>query len=122
MGLARLAVLTGEERYREAAEAIVRLVGNLAVQHPAAFAHLLVAFDLLTEAPAEVVVAGPRPDLLAVVRQRWLPRAVVAWGERYPSPLWEGREDGRAYVCRDYACGLPADDPAELARQLAEVP
>ena len=99
----------------------MRLVGNLAVQHPAAFAHLLVAFDLLTEAPAEVVVAGSRPDLLAVVRQRWLPRAVVAWGERYPSPLWDGREDGRAYVCRDYACGLPADDPAELTRQLVEL-
>ena len=122
LGLARLAALTGEERYRQAAEAIVRLVGNLAVEHPLAFAHLLVALDLLTEPPVEVVVAGQRPDLLSVVHDRWLPRAVVAWGERYPSPLWEGRDDGRAYVCRNYACGLPAEDPAELVRQLADLP
>jgi uncharacterized protein YyaL (SSP411 family) len=119
VALARLAALTGEERYRASAEAIVRLVGRLAVQHPAAFAHLLVAVDLLTEAPVEVVVPGSPADLLAVVQGRWLPRAVVAWGERYPSPLWEGREEGRAYVCRDYACGLPASEPAELAAQLA---
>ena len=47
------------------------------------------------------------------------PGRVLAWGERYDSPLWEGRADGAAYVCRDYACGLPADDPHALAAQLA---
>ncbi len=44
---------------------------------------------------------------------------MLAWGERYDSPLWEGRDDGRAYVCRDYACQLPAADAATLAAQLA---
>jgi uncharacterized protein YyaL (SSP411 family) len=121
LGLVRLAALTGEERYRAAAESIGRLAGGLAVQHPSAFAHLLVAVDLLTQPPSEVVVAGSRPDLLAVVRERWRPRSVVAWGERFDSPLWEGRDDGRAYVCRAYACQLPATDPAERASQLASV-
>jgi uncharacterized protein YyaL (SSP411 family) len=118
VALARLATLTGEERYRSAAEGIARLIGGLAVQHPGAFAHMLVALDLLTEPPVEVVVTGERPDLLAVVQGRWLPRAVVAWGEPYPSPLWEGRVEGRAYVCRNYACQLPAKEPAALAAQL----
>ena len=45
--------------------------------------------------------------------------AVLAWGERYDSPLWAGREDGAAYVCRDYACQLPATDPDTLRAQLA---
>ena len=40
---------------------------------------------------AEVVVTGDRPDLVDVVRRRYLPAAVLAWGEAYPSPLWEGR-------------------------------
>jgi uncharacterized protein YyaL (SSP411 family) len=118
VALARLATLTGEERYRSAAEGIARLIGGLAVQHPGAFAHMLVALDLLTEPPVEVVVTGDRPDLLAVVQGRWLPRAVVAWGEPYPSPLWEGRDEGRAYVCRNYACQLPAAEPAALTAQL----
>jgi uncharacterized protein YyaL (SSP411 family) len=37
-------------------------------------------------------------------------------------PLLEGRRavggQATAYVCRNYACDLPATDPATLARQL----
>ncbi|HKA85802.1 MAG TPA: thioredoxin domain-containing protein, partial [Acidimicrobiales bacterium] len=118
VGLLRLAALTGEGRYRERAERILRLTGSLASQHPTAFGHLLAAVDLAVHGIDEVVVAGERPDLVEVVHDRFLPAAVLAWGERYPSPLWDGREDGRAYVCRNYACRLPAEDPAGLAAQL----
>ena len=41
--------------------------------------------------------------------ERWRPEVVLAWGEPYASPLWEGRRDGLAYVCRDYACEAPQD-------------
>ena len=44
---------------------------------------------------------------------------MLAWGEPYDSPLWEGRRDGFAYVCRDYACQVPADSAEVLAGQLA---
>jgi hypothetical protein len=66
----------------------------------------------------EVVVAGHRPDLLSAVRRRFEPTAVVAWGERSRSPLWEGRQDGLAYVCRHYACREPAAGPEVLESQL----
>ena len=118
VALLRLAALTGEDRYRERAEGILRLTGSLATQHPTAFGHLLAAVDLAARGIDEVVVAGERPDLVDVLHGRYLPGAVLAWGERYPSPLWEGRDDGRAYVCRNYACRLPAEDPAALAAQL----
>jgi uncharacterized protein YyaL (SSP411 family) len=76
------------------------------------------AVDLAAAGITEVVVAGDRPDLLEAVRSSWRPRVVLAWGERYDSPLWEGREDGRAYVCQNYACQLPATDAEALAAQL----
>jgi uncharacterized protein YyaL (SSP411 family) len=88
------------------------------VEHPTAFGHLLAAVDLAVGGTTEVVVAGDRPDLLAAVRSRYLPSAVLAWGERTGGPLWEGRDDGRAYVCHDYACQLPAESPEALAPQL----
>ena len=119
MGLLRLAALTGDARYREHGEAIVRLLGTLAVEHPTAFGHLLAAADLVARGTTEIVVAGDRPDLLDVVRSAFRPTAVLAWGERYPSPLWDGREDGRAYVCQGYACQLPAADVETLVAQLA---
>ncbi len=118
VGLLRLAALTDEPRYREAGEIVVRLVGPLAVQHPTAFGHVLAALDLLVRGTTEVVVAGDRGDLVAAVHRRYLPNAVLAWGERYDSPLWSGRDDGRAYVCQRYACQLPAADVETLEAQL----
>ena len=63
-------------------------------------------------------MAGDRPDLVAEVQHHFLPSAVLAWGERYETPLWEGRDDDRAYVCSNYACQLPARTVEELSSQL----
>ena len=118
VALLRLAALTGEERYREHADAVLALFAPLAGSAPAAFAHLLGALDLHHHGLSEVVVAGDRPDLVDEVQRRYLPSTVLAWGERYDSPLWEGREDAKAYVCRNYTCQLPADTVEALAAQL----
>ena len=87
------------------------------MEHPTAFAHLLQAADFL-ESSREIAVAGDRPDLVRAVQERYLPDAVLAWGERYASPLWEGRDDGRAYVCERFACRTPATTVDELLAQL----
>jgi hypothetical protein len=120
-GLIRLAALTGEMRYQDRAEAIVRMLAEPAGRHPMAFGHLLSALDLLTDGPVEVVVTGDRSDLVALVTAAYLPTVVLAWGERYASPIWEGREDGKAYVCRNFACLAPVTDADALAAQLADV-
>ncbi len=118
VALLRLAALTDDQRYREHAEQILGLFGPLAGGAPAAFAHLLAALDLHLGGTTEVVVSGDRPDLVAEVQRRYLPSAVLAWGEPYPSPLWDGRDGDRAFVCRHYACQLPAETVDELAAQL----
>jgi hypothetical protein len=119
LALARLAALTGEDRFGAVARRIVARLGDVALQHPTAFANLLAAADVLARPPLEVVVSGDRPDLVGVAHRRWLPGAVLAWGERTGSPLWEGREDGLAYVCEAYACRRPAGTVEELEAQLA---
>ncbi len=119
VALLRLAALTGEDRYRNHADQILRLTGPLAARHPTAFGHLLAALDLAVHGIDEIVVTGDRPALVALVQRSYLPGAVLAWGERYDSPLWAGRADGAAHVCRGYACRLPATDPGTLAEQLA---
>ncbi|MGK2948280.1 MAG: hypothetical protein ACSLFP_06885 [Acidimicrobiales bacterium] len=120
VGLLRLAALTDDHRYREAGEAVVRLLGAMAVEHPTAFGHVLAAVDLVARGTTEVVIPGDRPDLVAAVHRRHLPNAVLAWGERYDSPLWEGRDDDRGYVCQGYTCQLPAHDVATLEGQLGD--
>ena len=119
--LLRLAALTGEPTYQSRAENIVSLLAEPAGRHPMAFGNLLCALDLVAAGPVEVAVTGERPDLVTVVQGRYLPNAVLTWGERYESPLWEAREDGKAYVCRNYACLVPASDPETLLSQLTSV-
>ena len=106
-------------RYTEQARGVVDLIGELLTRHPSAFAHTVLTADLLARGATEVVITGERLDLLAEYRCGWRPDAVLAWGEPTDSPLWTGREPNRAYVCREYACRVPADDAATLAGQLA---
>ncbi|MDP8923876.1 MAG: thioredoxin domain-containing protein [Chloroflexota bacterium] len=129
--LQRLALLTGEERYRQAAEGALRLLATTAAQHPTGFGRLLSAVDFALGSPKEIAVIG-QPDaadtlrLLRVVFDRFLPNRVVAAaapGAIPPSiPLLEGRDarDGRAtaYVCQNYTCQAPVTSPEELAAQL----
>ena len=123
VGLLRLAALTDDDGYRERADAIVRLLAVPAGRAPTAFGNLLHAFEIQVLGTTEIVVTGDRPDLVRAVQRRWLPESVLAWGTPTSSPLWEGRTetgaDGRAYVCRGYVCGLPADDVDTLTAQLA---
>ena len=86
--------------------------GDLLVRHPTAFAHTVLAADLLMEGWTEVVITGDRPDLLEVVREAaWLPGAVLAWGEPTALPAWQDRAL-RPGLClpATTACQLPTDD------------
>jgi uncharacterized protein YyaL (SSP411 family) len=117
--LFRLGALVGEARFTDVAERLVRTAAPLLEASPLALADLIGAVGL-SEDTVEVVVAGDRPDLLAVVRERWLPGAVLAWGERTGSPLWADRPDGAAYVCRRFVCRSPATEATTLAGELPD--
>ena len=117
-GLLRLAALTGESRYLDRAHDIIALFGQAAPQHPTAFGRALEAIDMAADGLDEIAVVGDRPDLVAAVQTRYLPGAVLAWGEPYESPLWADRPEGFAYVCRDFACQTPAATPEDLVAQL----
>ena len=107
--LYRLAALTGELRYSNQADRILELVAPLVDNGIGMYSNMLIAADLRRRGTTEVVVAGDRPDLVRMAHSIWRPDTVLAWGERYDSPLWEGREDGKVYVCRDHACQAPQD-------------
>jgi uncharacterized protein YyaL (SSP411 family) len=120
LALLRLAALTGEERYAARAEEMLTLVAEPLANHGSALTHALAAVDVLVTGATEVAVVGDRPDLVAAVQSRYLPTAVLAWGEPYESPLWAGRAEGeaRAYVCRNYACQSPVTTAEDLLAQL----
>jgi uncharacterized protein YyaL (SSP411 family) len=127
LGLLRLAALSGESRYEDAALGAIRLASEPASRYPVAFGHLLCALDLHTAGAREVALLGPSLDeLLAVVRERYRPHIVLA-GAEHPQAdtavaLLEGRAalEGRAtaYVCERFACQAPVQEAARLRAQL----
>ncbi len=128
--LVRLGAITGEPRYGEHAGKLLEAMAPAMSKSPLSFTAMIAAADLARRGVTEVVISGSRPDLLDAVRSRYLPGSVVVWGEPFESPLWEGRHsqggaaspppspDGLAYVCRDYACQMPAGDVDTLLAQL----
>ncbi len=80
--LLRLAALTGEASYEGAAVGVLRLLAPVAVRHPTAFGHLLLALDFHLAPVREVAIVGPSPEpLAAVVRGAFHPHVVLAGAE-----------------------------------------
>jgi uncharacterized protein YyaL (SSP411 family) len=120
-GLLRLAALTGERTYEQAAEGVFRLFSDSAGKHPEAFAHLLRAIDFHLSPTKEVALIGnDLSELTAVVRGEFRPHLVLAGGPGGDSipPLLQDRTavDGHstAYVCERFACKTPVTDPQAL--------
>jgi uncharacterized protein YyaL (SSP411 family) len=119
-GLLRLAALTGEHDYEQRAVGVFRLLHEVAARHPQAFAHLLQAIDFYFASVKEVAIVGPDADALArVVRSRFRPHLVLAGGEANGIPLLQDRDLPGAYVCENFTCKRPVNDPAELEELLA---
>jgi uncharacterized protein YyaL (SSP411 family) len=132
--LLRLAGLTGDGRYEEAAEAALRLVHDVLDRAPTAFGHALSALDRYLGPGREVAIVGD-PELagtrglVRAVTGSFRPNvslAVTRPGDRAAErlvPLLRDRTlvDGRpaAYVCERFACRLPVTEPAAVVDALA---
>jgi len=114
--------VTGEQRYREAAERAVAATSRLATSAPRFAGWTLAAAEAMLAGPLEIAVVGAprqRDDLHRAAVRLTSPGAVVVAGETgLAIPLFENRTevDGRptAYVCQDFVCRLPVTDPAAL--------
>ena len=128
--LLRLAALTGEARYREAADRAIATVTGFLAHYPSGFANWLSAAQLAIGGIVELAIVGDPDDeatwaLLDETRAHARPDLVMALAAD-PSvsvvPLLAGRtaidERPTAYVCRQFACRLPVTDPAALREQL----
>ena len=123
MAFVACAAVTGESRWREAAEVAVESAGAIAGQAPRFAGWTLGAAEAMLAGPDEIAVVGPpgqaRDALHRTALRRIAPAVVVASESGVDLPLLEGRDtvDGlpAAYVCRGFVCERPVTEPAELA-------
>lgn len=128
--LARLHALTGEDAYRDRAEALVAAFSGELNRNFFPLATFLNGVELL-QAPLQIVVAGPPDDprtavLRRAVLDRSLPnriltvvppeRALPAGHPAHGKGMLNGAPT--AYVCVGPTCSAPATTPDELAASL----
>jgi uncharacterized protein YyaL (SSP411 family) len=120
--LLRLALLTDNDQYRQAAQGVLELLREPMARYPLGFARALNALDFFLGRPKEIAVVGTSgasdtEALVEVVFEPFLPNKVVAGGGA-SIPLLAAREQrngkATAYVCEHYVCQAPTSDPEEL--------
>ncbi len=111
--LLRLAQMTGDEKYRQAAEKTLAAFETHLRRAPHAVPQMLCAFDFYLAKPKQIILTGPDPAMLRVIRDRYLPNKIVMIEAR---PQLEGKVT--AYVCVNFACQLPTNDLAKFAELL----
>ncbi len=134
--LFRLAALLDRPEWKAAAERTIGAVERLLVASPISMPQMMATIGWALESPRQIVIVGTgeAPDtraMLAEVERRFLPFRVLVLADgrldRDLGPaiaLYDSLEeiDGRAtaYVCENFACQLPTNDPETLAAQLDE--
>ena len=138
LNLLRLAELTGNDGYRQAAEKTLRAFAQPLAERPSSLPRMLCALDWYLDKPKEIVIVLPdyETEVSRFVRrlgEMFLPnRTLVVAGHGAHAkriselvPLAEGKdiiEDvTTAYVCENRVCKKPTSDPEEFARQLAPI-
>jgi uncharacterized protein YyaL (SSP411 family) len=134
--LSRLALLTGKDEYRVAAEKIFAAFAREVEGNPRGFHNLINAYDFASGKPDEIAFVGELGSddlevLLAEVHNHFHPNKVLAAlspGSKSSSKVQKmipllrerGLVDNRAtaYVCHNFACRLPVTDPTALQAQL----
>jgi hypothetical protein len=128
--LLRLHALTGDSRYRTAADAAIASVAPLTARYPTAFAKWLTAIDFALADVVEIAIVGDPEatatrELIAAANEAGDARviAVSSAPDASEIPLLADRIEigGKptAYVCRGFACQMPVTSVDDLRKQLA---
>ena len=132
----RLHRLTGETRYQERAQAIIRQLNPQARENPWGFAHLWTVQTLVLTPPVDLTLVGDPEDprlqaLLQAAYGAYLPERrlvlknpadgaalekLLPWTQAYS----QTGEEPVAYLCRDFTCLPGITAPGELAAALSE--
>lgn len=135
LNLVRLGRITGNPEWERKADRLMAAFSGSVGQFPSAYTQLLMAVEFAHAASREVVISGEldSPDtreLVRELRRPFVPNKVVVFRSAAqqepditsiaPYTRDQSPKDGKAtaYVCVNYACGVPTTDPQQMLDSL----
>jgi uncharacterized protein YyaL (SSP411 family) len=135
LNLLRLNQITGDAKLRERTDRTLAAYAEGLARMPSAMPQMLCALDAALNKPRQVVIAGKRDAadtkvLLREVRQRYAPNQLVLLADGDAGQAWLGQKlefirtaspikgKAAAYVCEDFTCKLPTEDPEKFRELL----
>ncbi len=128
-----LSELLGRNDYRAVAEESLQAIQQVAMEYPTSFAQWLCAADFSARA-VHIVLAGKSTDSTFMVMRNLLvsqptPNALIAIyptdrlpdEKRPPAYLPNCSEKPAVYICRNFACERPIENPERLIQALQEM-
>jgi uncharacterized protein YyaL (SSP411 family) len=139
MNLLRLAQVTGRQDFRDRADKTIRVFSEQISKQPTALPQMLCALDASLAKPRQIVIAGQSnaADTRALLREThasFIPNKLVILADGAAGQKWLGEKleflrtvgpiQGRAaaYVCEDFVCQLPVNEPTKLRELLKPKP
>ncbi|HUA65588.1 MAG TPA: thioredoxin domain-containing protein [Alphaproteobacteria bacterium] len=128
LSLLKLASITGQRRFAEAAEKTLGLFAGRLQKVPQAVPFLLQALDFSLQEPARVVIAGTRgsakfQELLHAAHSIYQPNKIVlgnAGAVDDFSKTLPIKGGATVYLCRGTTCQAPTDDSVRVRKLLVE--
>ena len=136
LNLVRLARMTGKMDYEKKADELMKAFSGSVSKGPRNNPMLLLAVDFMAGPTHEVVIAGKAgaddtKKMLSELRTRFLPNKVVVFRPDGEAPAIskiaaytknQSSFDGKAtaYVCQNFACKVPTQDPKVMLKSLEE--
>ncbi len=132
LNLLRLGQMTGDKELSERAGRVFSTFAGRLQQAPGTMPQMLVAWDFSLHPAKQIIIAGKpqAPDTRALLQEihcRFIPNKILLPvdgrnDQKQPAGPMEwlnrlGQAGGKAtaYLCENYVCQLPVNDPAELA-------
>ncbi len=127
--------MANNNEWRELAEKSIRAFEKRLLETPQAMPQMVVALNYYLKKPKQILIAGDRDSedtkaILRQVHQRFLPNKIVLLADQSPAAQRLGSSlkilkrlrpiNGKAtaYICENYVCALPTNDPKLVARLL----
>lgn len=133
MNLLRLGRMIGNTEWEQMADESLKLFTKSIEQTPTSFGAALQSVDFVEGDSREIIIAGSRDYSDAFIHplyNHFLPRSVVILNDPQDDLIQDlvpylsdfGMQNGEptAYVCQNYTCELPTNDPRKMMRLIRE--